>query len=59
MLSPILAQFIKAGQNLHLGGNKPDFPKPESVITDAINGWYGEIKDATQSDIDKYGKSTK
>lgn len=49
------AAYIWAGQNLGSGAiSGGDFPALKDVIASNINGWYDEVKDAAQSDIDKF-----
>lgn len=58
-LNKFVAEFMTSGQNLHSAGSKPDFAPIESIISGSVNGWYKEIKDASQANIDKFGTPAK
>lgn len=45
--------FRFAGQNLAYRANTGKVEAIESVIGKVVNDWYGEVKDARQSDINK------
>ena len=47
------SEFLFAGQNLGLRSSTGDFEPVESVFENIIEAWYDEVKDASQSDIDK------
>lgn len=42
-----------SGQNLGTRSTTGDFEPAGNVTVNVINGWYSEVKDASQADIDK------
>lgn len=45
--------FKYAGQNLAYRANSGAFEETENSLEKSIQGWYDEVNDAAQSDIDK------
>lgn len=46
-------EYAWAGQNLGLRARTGDFEAIDNYTANVVNMWYGEVKDATQADIDK------
>ncbi|KAG5683321.1 hypothetical protein PVAND_012607 [Polypedilum vanderplanki] len=47
-----------SGQNLARRGKSDDYPEDNWALEDSINGWYAEVENATQSDIDNFQGGT-
>lgn len=46
-------EFKYAGQNLAYRANSGAFEPADNLIEKVVNDWYGEVKNAAQSDIEK------
>ncbi|KAG5683322.1 hypothetical protein PVAND_012608 [Polypedilum vanderplanki] len=52
-------KFKYVGQNIAMTQANLDYPDLTVFLNNSINDWYGELKDASQSDIDSYQQTEK